>query len=358
VNVVHPLSRSFRLLFAGLAVTSLVLLAACSSTTSLAGPAPAAVVNGTDVTQTQLDAAIPEFKFLSQLNQSSCGQPTADQTPETACAQFTLSNLIQQRILDDYAKANDVSVDPKDVATTLKQLESQLGGAAALDKMLKDNGMTRDQLNSLAGDLLVFQAVQKHVGEQSVTDQQLQQAYKQQKSQFTTIHARHILVKTKAEAEKIAKQATTANFSQLAKKYSTDTGSAKKGGDLGEVPAGQLDPTFVQAALTLKPGQISQPVQTQYGWHVIELVSTQVQPLSAVRDQLISSLSQSSFSTWFQGQLRKATVSVNPRYGTWDASSGQVQPARSTATGSAATPTASPTSPAPVSPSSGSTPTP
>jgi foldase protein PrsA len=364
VDDVQPLSRSFRLLFAGLAIATL-LLAACSKSSSAAGPAAAAVVNGGDITQAQLEAAIPEFKFLAQLNQSSCGQASGGVSAETACAQFTLSNLIQQRILDDYAKANGIKVDPNDVTTTLQQLETQLGGAAALDKMLKTNGMSRDQLNVLAANLLVFQAVQKHIGDQTVSDEKLQAAYDQQKSQFTTLDAKHILVKTKQQAEKIAKQATSANFSQLARKYSTDAGSAKNGGDLGSVPVSQLDPTFAQAALALKPGQISQPVQTQLGWHVIELVSTKVQPLSAVRDQIISALSQSAFSSWFQQQLQKATVKVNPRYGAWDETTRLVQPHTTTATGSVATPTPSSTSPAPVATSptspassSGSAPTP
>ena len=79
----------------------------------------------------------------------------------------------------------------------------------------------------------------------------------------------HILVATKAEAEAIRAQATPANFAQLARERSTDPAAKSSGGDLGPVSSAALLPEVAQAARTLKPGQISQPVQTQFGWHLL-----------------------------------------------------------------------------------------
>lgn len=86
------------------------------------------------------------------------------------------------------------------------------------------------------------------------------------------VHAAHILVSSKEQAEKIIGELKGgADFAALAKKYSTDPGAAQ-GGDLGWFKKGDMLPAFADAAFAMKPGEISQtPVHTQYGWHVIKV---------------------------------------------------------------------------------------
>ena len=104
------------------------------------------------------------------------------------------------------------------------------------------------------------------------------------------VHARHILVPTKAEAEKIiAKLNKGASFSALAKKYSKDPGAAD-GGDLGFFKKGDMVPAFSAAAFALKPGTYTKtPVHTQFGWHVIKVIARRRQPAptyTQVADQI------------------------------------------------------------------------
>ena len=104
------------------------------------------------------------------------------------------------------------------------------------------------------------------------------------------IKARHILVKTKQEAEDIIKQLDKgADFAKLAKEKSTGP-SAAKGGELGYFTKGQMVPAFEQAAFSLKPGQYTEkPVQTQFGWHVIQVEDKRKAPpppLDQVSDQI------------------------------------------------------------------------
>ncbi|HTJ58308.1 MAG TPA: peptidylprolyl isomerase [Devosiaceae bacterium] len=104
------------------------------------------------------------------------------------------------------------------------------------------------------------------------------------------VHARHILVATQAEAQDIEKQlAGGAKFEDLAKAKSTDTGSAANGGDLGFFQKGQMVKPFEDAAFSLNVGQVSQPIQTQYGWHIIrvdEKRKTQPIPMAQLAQQL------------------------------------------------------------------------
>lgn len=86
------------------------------------------------------------------------------------------------------------------------------------------------------------------------------------------VKARHILVRTSAEAEKVRKEAQGgAQFEDLAKKYSTDAGTKHKGGELGWFARGKMVPPFEKAAFEARVGEIIGPVQTIHGYHIIEV---------------------------------------------------------------------------------------
>ena len=101
----------------------------------------------------------------------------------------------------------------------------------------------------------------------------------------------HILVATRAQALAIRAEATAANFAQLARERSTDVGAKSSGGDLGSVTGGStaLLPELSEAAQKLKPGQISQPVQTQFGWHLLLLrdIKARTKTFDEVKDQIV-----------------------------------------------------------------------
>jgi parvulin-like peptidyl-prolyl isomerase len=134
----------------------------------------------------------------------------------------------------------------------------------------------------------------------TVSDAQVKSYYEKNKATYTTKptrHVRHILVATKAKAAKIESQLKNgASFASLAKKYSTDTTSAKKGGDLGSITQGQTVPAFDKAAFSLKTREISQPVHSPYGWHIIEALGpvtpAKITPFKQVETQIRNSLLQ------------------------------------------------------------------
>jgi peptidyl-prolyl cis-trans isomerase C len=128
------------------------------------------------------------------------------------------------------------------------------------------------------------------------------------------VHARHILVKTEAEAKDIETQlAGGAKFEDLAKAKSTDTGSAANGGDLGFFGKGQMVKPFEDAAFALKVGEVSAPVQSQFGWHIIkvdETRKTQPTPFDQMTQQLQQQLFTKAFNAIIDGAKAKAAVAV------------------------------------------------
>lgn len=139
----------------------------------------------------------------------------------------------------------------------------------------------------------------------TVPEANIERAYNDGIAQYTSpeqVRASHILLRTegkdaaavKAQAEDILKQARSgADFAELAKKYSEDEGSAKNGGDLDYFGKGKMVPEFDQVAFTMEPGQTSDLVKTDFGYHIIKLVDkkpAKVSTLPEVRQQILDQL--------------------------------------------------------------------
>jgi peptidyl-prolyl cis-trans isomerase D len=124
------------------------------------------------------------------------------------------------------------------------------------------------------------------------------------------VWARHILVadeQTANEVETLVRQ-PNANWYELANKYSTDPGSKDNGGDLGWFGKGQMIAEFEQAAFSLGVGEISQPIKTQYGYHIIQVLGHENRPIS---DQAYQTLRTQKFQDWLTAQKEKAKVVIH-----------------------------------------------
>ncbi len=322
-----PLPRRVRLL-AILCVV--VLFTACAN-----DPSSAATVGDGEISIDQLHADVALFGFLTGLSGATCGTPMGNETQEAACARFALANDIREELAKAYATENDLKVDAADVTDALTQLQQGLGGADALTAQLSDAGITRAQVQAFAARLLLVNAVRQAVVKERLDEEALRDAYQANLAQFTTLDVEHILVADEADAERIAAEVTPATFGETAQRESIDQQSAVQGGSLGSFSEAQFqtqfDPDFVAATLALKPGEISAPVQTQFGWHVIHLVRRDVAPFEDVRDQLEANQSGTVLNDWFTEQLGTTNVEVNPRFGRFDQDTGEVLPIRSTA---------------------------
>ena len=158
-----------------------------------------------------------------------------------------------------------------------------------------------------------------------ITDAQLQKAYRDQQSDFQTperVQARHILLKTdatneaamKAKAEDLLKQIKAGgDFAKLATANSQDPGSAAKGGELGWIVRGQTVPEFEKAAFTLKPGETSGLVKTEYGYHIIQVEAHEqahLKPFEEVKGQLAAEVQKQGANQLMQKLTDQAIDSL------------------------------------------------
>jgi len=334
----HPPKRYFLRALVG-SIVLVVLASACADRSSSQSADAVATVSDSAITTAQLASTAAVFSGLASLQQSTCGQvdgPT--DTQEAACNRFSLGAMIQFRLADTYAAANGITVDDAEVQKTLDAFQKNVG-ADVLSTQLAASGATLDDVRELVRLSLVQEAVAKAVTAATLGEQELQKRYDDQIADYTTLHVDHILVDSEAKAQAIYDQVTVpgftlADFQALAKKESTDPNAAQDGGEL-TLAAGQLVPEFADAALALKPGEISAPVQTQYGWHVIWKIDEQVTPYDQARDQILQGAQVDAFGAWVREQNAAGQIVVDPSFGRFDDQ--QLQVVRITSTDPSAT---------------------
>ena len=240
-----------------------------------------AVVNGTELTKLHFDLLIEQYR------------PEAQQWAQTNKGQV-MRQLVLQEILAQEGKRLHLDQDPQ--VQALVQL----------------------QQNSV----LARSVVRKYVDEKSgVTDEMMRQHYDAHQANYAAeeqITASHILVKTETEAREVLNELKQGkDFEEVAKIKSTGP-SGPSGGSLGTFGRGRMVPEFEEAAFALKKGELSEPVQTQFGYHIIAVtdrVEARVKPFEEVKEDIRETL----VSEYIDGLLKelrsKATVEIkNPDY--------------------------------------------
>ena len=273
-----------RLLFVPVLLALVASLAACGGGSQNVPANAVAVVNGTPITTAQFN----DFFQQAVANAKRQGQSPSPGTPQyTLLRNQTVAQLVAVAELKQQMKKEGVTVSPQDVQTFITNIvKTQYGGSQKkLQAALTAAGLSMHAAQEQVFINLVSTKIHdKVIATATVSGADEQAYYHSNIAQYTTAAATtrniaHILVKTKAQAQTIERKlAAGASFAALAKKYSTDTGSAQNGGQLCMSKSGtsgqcnQMVTPFANAAWALKTGQISAPVHSQFGWHVIKAV--------------------------------------------------------------------------------------
>jgi parvulin-like peptidyl-prolyl isomerase len=307
------------------------LLAACGGDEIKVPAGAIAAVGSGVVTQEQFDQiwAQAEAQYKSQE-----GSPPF---PEAGTAQYKqlkasiVNYLVQNQVIADKAAEMKVTVTDKAFQERMKQIIQQVGGQKKLDKLLKEQNVTQPQLEQQLKAQMLQDAVQKKVyADIKVSDADVKKYFENpaNEAQFNvpeSIDARHVLVKTKAEADKVRAlleaDNTDANWKKVAAEYSTDTGSKSNGGSLGNFPKGRMVKPFEEAAFALKINEISQPVKSQFGYHVIEVTKktegttqTLEQAKTTIEQQLKYQKQSTAWEDWLKGAMAAVGIAYAPGF--------------------------------------------
>jgi len=162
---------------------------------------------------------------------------------------------------------------------------------------------------------VIMQGFMENKAKSLITDDQLKAAYAEKVAATKgqeEIKARHILVPTEDEAKKLYAQIKKGgDFEKLAKEKSTDKGSGANGGELGWFTKDKMVPEFADAAFKLKKGDISEPVKSEFGWHIIKVEDrrpVQIASFDEMKESLRGALANKAVQTYVEGLLKKASI--------------------------------------------------
>jgi peptidyl-prolyl cis-trans isomerase C len=227
---------------------------------------------------------------------------------------------ISQELFEDYAKAVAGKPASELTAEDRDQIKENLVRVELIAQQAEKDGITKDpevanRLELTRLNLLQQALAQKYLKDRTPSDAELRAEYETQMASTPMVeyHARHILLSSQENAQKVIQQlAGGADFAKLARTLSSDKGSAAKGGDLDWFAPGAMVKPFGEALAGLKPNEYTKtPVQTQYGWHVIQLLGTRDRTppaFDAVKDQLKQIVMQKRFKSYSDDMLKAAKI--------------------------------------------------
>jgi peptidyl-prolyl cis-trans isomerase C len=284
-----------------------------------------AKVNGQEVKKADFDMLVKDME-------RGQGPIPADRRDEVL--RGTLDRLITYTVLFQEAKSRNVTATDTEIEDRIKQMQQQFPNEEAFKKALAERNMTVERLRSDTRDNLVISKMMD--AEVSTTpgasDAEAKDFYEKNPDKFKQaeqVRASHILIRADEKADAATKQKARArvdailkrakageDFAKLAKENSAD-GSAAQGGDLNYFGRGQMVPAFDEAAFGLKPGEISDVVTTQFGFHIIKVTERKeasTVPLDQVADRVKQFLSgqkkQEKADAFIAGLKQKSKIEV------------------------------------------------
>ncbi len=289
---------------------AVLVLAGCGGGSQDVPADAVAVVDGEEIARSDYEAVIAQAK-KSYANQKRDFPAAGSQEFQTLRNQI-VQYLVQREQFEQKAADFDVEVTEKQVDARLEQIQKQYfgGDKKKFERQLAEQGMTNTQIRGEVRAQIVSEKIFAQVtGDVKVTDEQIAAYYAKNKAQYSqpeSREVRHILVKTKKQADALYAQLQAgADFAALAKQHSEDTGSKANGGKL-TISKGQTVAPFDQTAFLLAKNAISKPVKTEFGYHIIQPLGAtkpaKVTPLAEVKASIKQQLEQTkkneAMTTW------------------------------------------------------------
>lgn len=294
----------------------------------------AAVVGGKEIPASEVDDAVEQFRDSAAFEAAATSGGA-----DTILKEFErnyLGLLIRIAILEPEGESLDISVTDADIDGRIEEIRGEFDDEAAFLDALAQQGLTVPVLRKYVYQSELEGQIREAVtGGSTVDPAAVEQYYDEHLDEFTQVRSSHILVEDNETAIEISDQLAAANpdevddlFADLAKEESIDTTSGKNGGDLGFSSYGEFVQPFADALRKLEVGEISGPVRSEFGFHIIYLKARRVTPLLEVEEQITGQLlteqQDTAWKDWVTERYEAADLEVNPRYGEFDPETQQV----------------------------------
>lgn len=259
-----------------------------------------ATVNGEEVTWREFEPALV-YNLHAVTQQFGVDWNQADAV--AMIPQFedsVLTGTISMVLMRQLAAAEGITLTAEQVQAQVDvEKASILGSGYYTDwaAVQKDTGISDEYFTQLVRDNELQKGLAEKHGVPRTTEQ---------------VHAVHILVEDEATANTVIERLNAGeDFGELAKELSIDTGSGANGGDLGWFPRGAMVPEFEEAAFSLEIGKISEPVQSDFGYHIIKVLEKEMRE---IEEEMYQALAQQAMQTWLDEQIEAADIDVKVKF--------------------------------------------
>ncbi|NLK72584.1 MAG: hypothetical protein GX285_06165 [Clostridiales bacterium] len=218
---------------------------------------------------------------------------------EQEMKEVVLDDMIRLEVIKQYLSANNIEVESAEIEEEYKNYMEQVASNSITKEFFEKNNISEAFVKEyiIGSYLYDIKFYDKVTSEVKNEEEAAIQYYNNHKDEFTRVRASHILVKKKKEAQKIMDKIKSGeDFTALAKEYSID-GSAQNGGDLDYFPKGKMVKPFEDAAFALEIGEVSDIVETDYGFHIIKLTDKITDAFEEIKDYVVSVMYNDIYQT-------------------------------------------------------------
>ncbi len=280
------LKRQFAMV--GIAIT--VFLAACSNGTS----SSVATVNGEEISKDELNEAMLSLYGNEVLN-----------------------TLISNKVIELEGEKEKIEVTEEEIQAELDELIEMYGGEETFQAIMESNNLSEEMFRE---DIRIYKLTSKLMEKEiDITDEDISTYFEENKSSFDQqeqVEASHILVDDEATAKEVKQKLDNGDdFAELVKEFSSDVASAESEGELGYFAKGDMVEEFETAAFGMEINEISDPVKTEYGYHIIKVTgkkeakeATLEEVKEEVREVILESRINEEYSSWLTALLEEYEI--------------------------------------------------
>jgi foldase protein PrsA len=312
------------ILFAVMVITISMVLGGCSfvkKNPQAEDKTAVAVVGGEQIMKTEFDQMFEMFKvqYEQQYGANIWEQDVDGRKYIDVMKEKVLDMLVDIKVQEKEALKAGVTATEEEITTEVEKAKEYFDTEEKFNEFLTSQKMTIDYLkDTIRKDILVSKLQEKLTADIKITDEEVAAYYGANQDLFISVKASHILIEDEEEAKKMLERVKKGeNFSELALQNSADPSAKENKGDLGYFRKGQMVEPFEKAAFALKPGEISELVKTDYGYHIIKLEDKKFEKLEDVAAELKVSRLDIKKDTAYQellGEMRtKADIKKYPK---------------------------------------------
>lgn len=220
-----------------------------------------------------------------------------------------LDEMVDYKIIEEDAKKMGIEIDSKLVDKKFAELKKDLGEKYKEDQ--KKLGIKDSYYKDKIVEQEYLKAHEKKVKSAfEVNDEELKKYYEENKNEYYLAKVSHILLKTEKEANQVYGELSENNFGELAKKYSKDQNSKESNGFLGEFKSGIFEESVDDEIKNLNAGQISKPVKSKLGYHIIRVDEKKTQAFSDVKDSIRNEILNKKYQAYLKNLKEKSEVEI------------------------------------------------